>query len=158
MWSRKLPSFNPKKFTKANLHKLLIELILETSLSETNEVDNDENELNVEPTLLVNSTSANSINPGDIPKPMSAPVKDKASSSEKENRTAFSREVTMNSKTYREVGQHVIFYLIKLKSPLIKPHIMITTWNMMKLIIERKNLHLTLKLHLHHWSMGSIYL
>ena len=35
----KKSSFPPRKFTKANLHELLDELISETSLSEQNEVD-----------------------------------------------------------------------------------------------------------------------
>ena len=36
------PSFKPKKFNKANLHELLVELISETSLSDTNKVNNSE--------------------------------------------------------------------------------------------------------------------
>ena len=59
----KSPSFNPKKFTKANSHELLAEIMSPSFFSEINEVDNAEDEKDSESTLLVKSNSDNSINP-----------------------------------------------------------------------------------------------
>ena len=55
-----------------------------------------------ESTLLVNSTSANNINPGDIIKLMSAPEKGKPSPKISQ-KFAFKSEVSINGKAYREV-------------------------------------------------------
>ena len=75
--SVKPPSYPRRKFTKANLHELLSELISENSLSDDNEPDAPVANQDSESTLLVNSTSANAINPGDIRKVMSTPGKNK---------------------------------------------------------------------------------
>ena len=74
----KTSSLPPRKFTKDNLHELLAELISETSLFEQNEVDTPKYEPDSESELLVNYTSSNATNPGDIRKLMSAPGKSKA--------------------------------------------------------------------------------
>ena len=62
----KPPFSSPKKFDKANLHELLAELFSENSLPNTNEADNAEKEKDADSALLVNSTHANSISPGNI--------------------------------------------------------------------------------------------
>ena len=46
--------FLPRKFTKASLHEILAELILETSASEKNDEDTSEDEADSEFTLLSN--------------------------------------------------------------------------------------------------------
>ena len=66
-----------RKFTEANLHELLNELISETSSSDENEPEAPAPNQDSESTLLVNSTSASAINPGDIRKLMSTPGKNK---------------------------------------------------------------------------------
>ena len=99
------------KFTKANLYEFLVELISETSLSEQNEVDVPKDEPDSESTLLVNSTYANTTNPGDIRKLMSAPGKSKAISNKKQ--TASRNEITINDKTYLECIEHAICYITK---------------------------------------------
>ena len=60
---------------------------------------------------MVNSTTSNSINPGDVRKLMSTPGKGKDTSNKKQK--TFSNEVTMNGKTYWEYSQHVIYYVMK---------------------------------------------
>ena len=80
---------------------------------ETNGVGEAENEKISEFTLLANSTSANSINPGDISKLMCVPGEVEASSNKKENSAAFSNEVTANRKTYREVQNHATCFITK---------------------------------------------
>ena len=66
-------SENP--FTKANLYELLNELIVESNESEDasivaeNEIDNNES------TFLVNSRIASKLNPGDMRKLLSTPIK-----------------------------------------------------------------------------------
>ena len=87
------------------MHELLNELISDSSLSEQNEVDAPKDKPDSESTFLVNSTSSNEINPGDIRKLMFAPVKNKAISNKKQ--TACSNEVTMNGKTYRDCSHNV---------------------------------------------------
>ena len=82
------------------MHELLTELISESSLSEKNGVDAPKDEPDSESKLLVNSTSTNVINPRDIRKLVSAPRKGKSTSNKKQ--TAFSKEVTINGKSYRE--------------------------------------------------------
>ena len=67
--------YPPRKFTKDHFHELLTELISESSLSEKNEVDAPEDDPDSDSTLLVNSTSANSINTGNTRKLMSMPDK-----------------------------------------------------------------------------------
>ena len=62
----KLPSYNGKTFTKANLHELLNELIVERNESEDNIVVTEDVIDNNESISLVNSTTADKINPGDI--------------------------------------------------------------------------------------------
>ena len=54
------PSYAPRKITTTHLHEVLTEVILESSLSEHNEVDATNDEPDSESTLIVNSTSANS--------------------------------------------------------------------------------------------------
>ena len=100
----KPPSFLHRKFIKANVHKIITELISETSFTEKNEADTLEDEPYSESTLLVNFNSANTFNPGEIRKLISALRKIKAISNKKQ--TAFSNEITMNGKTYRECSQH----------------------------------------------------
>ena len=70
-------SFPPRKFTKAHLHELFSKLISETSLSDDNEPVIPAANQDSKSALLVNSASANTINPGDIRKLMSAPGKTK---------------------------------------------------------------------------------
>ena len=70
--------YPPRKFTTAHFHELLTELISESSLSENNEVNAPKDEPDSESTWLVNSTSSNSINPGDGCKLMPTPDKGKA--------------------------------------------------------------------------------
>ena len=65
------------KFTKANLHQLLAELISETSFSDKNEVNVPKDKTDSESAFLVKYTSANTINPGDIRKLISASGKSK---------------------------------------------------------------------------------
>ena len=89
------------------MHELLAEIVSEISLSGTNELENNEIETDSESALLVNSTSVNIINPGDIRELIYVPGKAKAISNKKENMTAFINEVSMNSNTYRGFGQHV---------------------------------------------------
>ena len=72
----RLPYFNHKKFTKANVHE---QIISETSLSDTNEVDNTKIEADAESTLPANSTSTTSINSGGIRKLIPVSTKGKAS-------------------------------------------------------------------------------
>ena len=76
-------SYPPRKFTTAHLYELLTELISEHSFSKKNEVDATENESNVESTMLVNTTSANAVSPGDIRKIMPAPDKRNATYNKK---------------------------------------------------------------------------
>ena len=107
----KYSSCPTRKFTAAHLHELLIEIISEFSLSEQNELDTTKDEPCSESKLLVNSTSTNAVSQGDIRKLMSTPDKSKATSNKKQ--AAFSNEITLNGKTYRECVQHLIFYLTK---------------------------------------------
>ena len=64
---------------------------------------------------MVNSTSNNAINPGDVRKFTCAPGKSKDTSNKKQ--TCFSNKVTTNGKTYRESSQHVICYATKSSHP-----------------------------------------
>ena len=89
----KHPSLPPRKFTKANLHELLAELLSEASLSEQNEIDVSEDELKAHSTLQVNSTSENATNPGNSRKLTHAPGKSKDAFSKQQ--TAFSKEITV---------------------------------------------------------------
>ena len=91
------------------MYELLSELISETSLSDDNETAIPEGDQDPESTLLVNSTSANAINPGDLRKLMSEPGKNKGAVVKKQ--TAFDNEVTINGKTYRKCSQHVIYHI-----------------------------------------------
>ena len=100
-------SYPSRKFATAHLHELITKLISESSLSEKNEANDHKDKPDSDSTFLVNSTSTNSINPGDIIKLMSIPDEDKAISNKKQ--AAFSNEVTMNGKTYRDFSQHVIY-------------------------------------------------
>ena len=81
----KPPSFSSSKFTKANLHGIIAELISKISLSEKNEVDAPEHETDSESKLLVKSTSANTINTGDIHQPIHRPGKNKSISDKKKS-------------------------------------------------------------------------
>ena len=71
----KPPSYNEKLYIKANLHELLNKLIVESheledaSIVAGNAID--ENEC----TLLLNSTTSSKLNPGDIRKLLSTPIK-----------------------------------------------------------------------------------
>ena len=58
----KHPHVPSKKFIKAHLYKFFTGLILETYLSEYNKVDVPKDEPDSDSSLLVNSTSANTIN------------------------------------------------------------------------------------------------
>ena len=69
----KYPSCNGKHFTKANLHELLNELIVESNEYEDDSVATEDVIDNNDYTLLFNSTTSNKINPGDIIKLMSTP-------------------------------------------------------------------------------------
>ena len=62
-------------------------------------------------TFLLNSSSANAINIGDIRKIIPIPDKGKATSNKKKE--AFSEEFTMNVKTYREFSHYVIYHVSK---------------------------------------------
>lgn len=75
--SVKPSSFPPRKFTKAHLHELLSELISENSLSDNNETTIAEGDQDPESTMLVNATSTNTINPGDLCKLIFEPNKNK---------------------------------------------------------------------------------
>ena len=103
----KPPSVPSMNFTKAHLHELLTGIILETSLSEQNEEDITKDEPDSESTLIVNYTSNNAINPGDMRKLMHAPGKSKAVSNNK--KTALINEITkMVRHVVNEVSiQHV---------------------------------------------------
>ena len=93
------------------MHRLLTELNSESSLSEQNEVDAAKDEPDSEYILLVNSTSANALSPGEMRKLMSAPGKSKATTNKKQ--TAFSSGIVINGKTYRECNQRVTYYVTK---------------------------------------------
>ena len=107
----KRPSFTHRKFTKANLRELLAEINSETYVSEQNNEYIAEDKADSESKFLVNATSANAINPGDILELMHAPRKGKCVP--KRNQTALSNEVTMNVKTNREVNQHSTYCVTK---------------------------------------------
>ena len=107
----KTPSLLPRKFTKANMHEIFSELISENSLSEQIEVDVPEDEPESESTFLVNSTSTNSINPGDNFKLITSAGKIKSTSNKKQK--YFSNEITMNGKAYREFSQHATCCITK---------------------------------------------
>ena len=62
----KPPSHNGNAFTKANLDEFLNELIVVGKESEDNDVVTEDVIYNIDSTLLVNSTTANKINLGDI--------------------------------------------------------------------------------------------
>lgn len=96
----KPPSYPPKKFSAAHLYYILTELISESSFSEQNEVDATKDDPDLESTLLVNSTFASMASPGDIRKIMYTPYKSKATYNNKQ--TAFSRDISLNGKNYRE--------------------------------------------------------
>ena len=93
--SVKPPSHLRRKFTNAHLHELLNELISETSPSDENEPEAPVPNQDSESTLLVNSTSANAINPGDISKIMSTPGKNKDVAVKKQ----AAHELTMSGNT-----------------------------------------------------------
>ena len=93
--SVKPPSHLRRKFTKAHLHELLNELISETSLSDDNEPEDHVANKDSGSTLLVNSISANAINPGDIRKLMSIPGKNK----DIEVKKQAAHELTMSGNT-----------------------------------------------------------
>ena len=107
----KPPSYPLRKFTTAYLHELLTKPISESSLSKKNELYVAKYEPYSESTWLVTSTSPNITSPGDILKLMS--ILDKGKDTSNKKQIAFSNEVNMNGKTYRECGQHVIFYVTK---------------------------------------------
>ena len=77
-----------------------------TGIENAIEINGDES------TLLVNSTSANNINPGDIRKLMSTPkqVKPIPTIAKK---VSLKSELNINGKTYLEAGKYVIYYLSK---------------------------------------------
>ena len=103
-----------KLFTKANLTELLSELIVESHELEDSPFASENVEDNKESTLLVNSTTASKLNPGDIRKLLSTPAKSSQSpSSSSAKKVACKTDITINSKVYREVGKHVIYYLSK---------------------------------------------
>ena len=61
--------------------------------------------------MLVDSTSANAVSPGDILKLMSIP--DNSNATSNKNQTAFSSDLILNSKTYRKCSQHVTYYVTR---------------------------------------------
>ena len=65
---------------------------------------------NNDSTSLVNSTTENKINPGDIRKLMSTPSKVNPTPLSTKN-IAYKSEININGKIYREVGNHIIYYL-----------------------------------------------
>ena len=64
----KPPSCHEKTFTKANFYELLNESIVESNESEDDDIVSEDAIGNNDYDLLVNSTTANNINPGDIRK------------------------------------------------------------------------------------------
>ena len=76
----KPPSYHPRKLTTAHFHALLTELILESSLSDQNEVDATIDKLDSDSTLLSNSMHVNSVSIGEIRRLISIPDKGKATS------------------------------------------------------------------------------
>ena len=93
-----------KKFTKAYLHELLVELISEHSLSNINEVDNAKNETDTESLFVANSTYINSINPGDISELMYSLGKGKLVLTRKKIGNHLVTRILKKFKTYLKVG------------------------------------------------------
>ena len=86
------------------MHKLIVE----GNESEDDSVVAEDVVDNNDSVLLVNSKTANKINPGGIRKSLSIPSKGySVPSSTKKN---FNKsEIKINGKIYREVGKHVIY-------------------------------------------------
>ena len=108
----KHPSYNGKPFTKANLHEHLNEFIVEINKSEDHVVVTEDVIDNNDSTLLVNSTTENKINPGDIRELMSTPSKGNHSPSSTK-KILCEPEININGKICREAGKHIIYFLSK---------------------------------------------
>ena len=101
-----------KPLTRDNLNKFRSDLLVDNDSFEDSDADiKDIIEANgSESTLLVNSTSANDINPVDIRKLMSTSNKGKTSPTISK-KVAFKSELRINGKPYREVGKYFVYYL-----------------------------------------------
>ena len=93
-------SYNTKPFTKANLRELLNELLVESNEAGNDAFIAEDVPGSNESTLLLNSTAANKLNPGNIKKDMSIPGKGKSAPSPTKN-IANKSEITINGKIYR---------------------------------------------------------
>ena len=103
---------NSKPSTKANLHELFHELIVEINESEEDDLFAKDASDNNDSTLLVNSATANEINPRDIRQLFSILIKGNSVSSS--TKKIFSKsEININGKIYLEVGNHIIYFLSK---------------------------------------------
>ena len=80
-------------------------------LSEQNEADTTKEEPGSGSALFVNSTSANTLCPGEIRKIMPTTNKIKATSNN--NQIAFSSDFNLNGNSYRECSQHLIYCVTK---------------------------------------------
>ena len=110
----KHPSYNEKPFTKANLRELLNELIVESHESEDASIVSENAIDDNESTLLVNSTISSKLNPRDIRKLLYTPIKGNMHPSHSSiKQIACEMDTTINGKTCREVGKHIVYYLSK---------------------------------------------
>ena len=108
----KPPSCNPKPFTKANLHELLHELIVESNQSEDDDSVTEDTEEKNDSTFLVNSAISNKFNPGDIRKLLPA-FNTGTSTPSSTNEIVNKSEINVNGKIYQQVVKHFVCFLSK---------------------------------------------
>lgn len=110
--SVKPPNYSNNSFTKADLHQLLSELFVE----EEEPADVKDSDNAQESNMLVNSTSASKVNPGDIHKLMSTSNKSKSTSTAiipATTKSTFKSEIIVDGKTHKEVSKCVTYNVSK---------------------------------------------
>ena len=98
----KPPSHPKKPCTKANLHELLTKLIAESNECDSDTSNNEGAQQENESAMLVNSTTAKAINPGDIRKLMSTPNNSTGDQSKK--KVICKSEIVIDGVTCRKVN------------------------------------------------------
>ena len=88
---------------KAKLHELLHELIVESNQSEENAIVTEDAEDDYDSILLVNSETANNVNPEDISKLFSTPSMG-TTTPLSTKKIVNKSEININGKIYKEVG------------------------------------------------------
>ena len=110
----KPPSYTKKPFTKANLHELITALISESSEHDSDTTNKNEGlQQDDDTTMLVNSTTAKAINPGDIRKLMSTPNPNPNTNTNNQSskKVICKSEIVIDGETYRKVNTCITYQI-----------------------------------------------